>query len=131
MSLAHWKRALSLGFLSWLLPFAFGFVIFPLKKVNPGLFETLMSLCLAVVVILLGRRYFQDAVRPHIGEAVVLGFVWVVINLIFDYPMFGFGPMQMTAAHYYSDIGTDYLVYPLFLAGGVWAFRPRGAAAAQ
>jgi hypothetical protein len=32
-----------------------------------------------------------------------------------DYPMFAYGPMKMTAAHYYSEIGAAYLVYPAFL----------------
>ena len=27
------------------------------------------------------------------------------MNLAFDYPMFAYGPMQMTAPRYYSEIG--------------------------
>jgi hypothetical protein len=39
--------------------------------------------------------------------------------------MFAYGPMQMSAARYYSEIGIEYLLYPLALAGGSWVFaRP-------
>lgn len=71
--LTHWKRALALGFLSWLLPL----------------------LVLILVAAPLRDRYFRD--------------------LAMDYPMFAYGPMKMTAAHYYSEIGAAYLVYPAFL----------------
>ncbi|HET8549801.1 MAG TPA: hypothetical protein VFL57_17450 [Bryobacteraceae bacterium] len=122
MTITHSKRALALGFLSWLLPFAFGFLIFPLKRANAPLFDTLMSLALVVVAAVLARRYFRDSARPSVIEAAVLGFVWAVINLVLDYPMFAYGPMQMTTARYYSEIGAGYLLYPAFLAGASWAF---------
>jgi len=37
-----WKRAALLGFLSWLIPFAISFFVFPLKKSNAPLFATFM-----------------------------------------------------------------------------------------
>jgi hypothetical protein len=36
------------------------------------------------------------------------------MNLVFDYPMFAYGPMHMTASHYYSEIGMGYLAFPAF-----------------
>ena len=39
------------------------------------------------------------------GEAALLGFLWLAINLILDYPMFAYGPMRMSAARYYAEIG--------------------------
>jgi len=38
-----WKRAALLGFLSWMIPFAISFLLFPLKKPNAPLFGTLMA----------------------------------------------------------------------------------------
>jgi hypothetical protein len=35
--MAHWKRAVLLGLLSWLIPFAISFAAFPLKKSNARL----------------------------------------------------------------------------------------------
>jgi len=119
MLLTHWKRALALGFLSWLLPFAFSVLVFPLKKASAPLFDAVMSLAILMVAALLASRYFRDA-RPRFAEALPLGFVWLALNLVFDYPMFAYGPMRMTAARYYAEIGAGYLLYPAFLAGAAW-----------
>src|SRR5438067_915257 len=99
MTTRNWKRALGLGFLSWLLPFAISFAAFPLKGVNAPLFNTVMSLVVVMTAALLGRRFPALA----IVDAVLLGFVWLAINLILDYPMFSYGPMRMSAAQYYSE----------------------------
>jgi hypothetical protein len=115
MSLTHWKRALALGFLSWLLPFLFSFLVFPLKKANSPLFSTVMYLVLILVAAPLRDRYFRDIGAPRVSEAALLGFLWLAINLTMDYPMFAYGPMKMTAVHYYSEIGAAYLLYPAFL----------------
>ena len=115
MTLTHWKRAVALGFLSWLLPFLFSFLVFPLKKTNAPLFATVMFLVLILVAAPLRDRYFRDSAAPRAGEAALLGFLWLAINLAMDYPMFAFGPMKMTAAHYYSEIGAAYLIFPAFL----------------
>ena len=115
MSLTHWKRAIALGFLSWLLPFLFSFLVFPLKKANAPLFATLMFLVLVLVAAPLRDRYFRGSTAPRVGESALLGVLWLAINLIMDYPMFAYGPMKMTAAGYYSEIGAAYLVFPLFL----------------
>jgi hypothetical protein len=124
MKLTSWKRAAGLGFLSWLLPFLFAFPMFPLKQVNQPLFDTVISLAVIAAAALLGRRYFRGvSERPAIGEALLLGFLWLAINLVMDYPMFHYGPMKMTAARYYSEIGAGYLLYPAFLAGSVWVLR--------
>ena len=120
MLLSHWKRALALGLLSWLAPFVFAILIFPIKRVNAPLFQTVMSAAVVLTAALLAKRYFRDAAGAPVGEASALGFVWLAINLVLDYPMFAYGPMRMTAAHYYSEIGADYLLYPIFLAGAAW-----------
>jgi len=123
MKLAHWRRAAGLGFLSWFLPFVFSFAVFPLKHASPALFDTVMALALIVTGALLARRYFRGGGAPRVAEAALLGFVWLAINLAFDYPMFACGPMKMTAARYYSEIGAGYLLYPAFLAGSAWVLR--------
>ncbi|HJZ99719.1 MAG TPA: hypothetical protein VKE70_24590 [Candidatus Solibacter sp.] len=122
MKLIHWKRAAGLGFLSWLIPFLFAFPVFPLKQANAPLFDTVMSLAVVLTAAVLGRRYFRDA-SPRIPEALLLGALWLAINLVMDYPMFNYGPMKMTAARYYSEIGAGYLLYPAFLAGSAWVLR--------
>jgi len=108
-----WKRALALGFLSWLIPFAVSFAVFPLKKFNAPLFSTLMDLVLLVTAGVLLKWYFRNR-SISVGEAALTGSLWFAINLMFDYPMFARGPMQMTAATYYSEIGLAYLAIPIF-----------------
>jgi hypothetical protein len=124
MKITHWRQALGLGFLSWLLPFLFAIPVFPLKQMNPPLFDILMSLAVIGAATLLGRRYFHgSAGQPAVIEAMLVGFLWLAINLVCDYPMFSYGPMKMTAGRYYSEIGASYLLYPAFLAGSVWVAR--------
>ncbi len=109
----HWKRATLLGGLSWLIPLAVSFIIFPLKASNPPLFQSLMSLVgLATGGILL-RRYFRHrAVTTK--EAVSVGILWFAMNIILDYPIFFYGPIKMQPAAYYSEIGVAYLGIPAF-----------------
>ena len=112
----HWKRAALLGLLSWLIPFVISFLIFPLKKLNAPLFETLMGLVVLLTAAALLKVYFSD--RPAtIREALNTGALWFAMNLMFDYPMFAYGPMQMTPAAYYSEIGLTYLTFPAFAYG--------------
>ncbi len=120
-----WKRALLLGFLSWLIPFAVGFAAFPLKRINAPLFSTVMFLVVLATAGLLLARYFRD--RPvSAGGATLVGALWCVMNLVFDYPMFAFGPVKMTLAAYYSEIGLVYLTFPLFALLAARLARPEG-----
>jgi uncharacterized membrane protein YpjA len=107
------KRAVLFGLLSWLILFALSFAVFPLKRVNEGLFETVMSLAVVLTAGLLLRRYFRNRVIS-VREATSVAVVWLLCNLVMDYPMFAYGPMKMTAAGYYSQIGLDYLIFPAF-----------------
>jgi uncharacterized membrane protein len=108
-----WKRALLLGLLSWLIPFALSFFLFFLKKSNAPLFSTLMYLLVLLTAGVLLSTYFRN--RPvAVREALLVGALWFVMNLVFDYPMFAYGPMKMTALGYYSEIGLVYLTFPVF-----------------
>jgi hypothetical protein len=111
-----WKRALFLGFLSWLIPFLISFLVFPLKRWNAPLFSTVMTLVVVLTAGILLQVYFRDR-AVLVSRAVLLGVLWLVMNLIFDYPMFAYGPMKMTAVRYYSEIGLSYLIFPAFALG--------------
>ena len=121
-----WKRAVLLGLLSWLIPFAISFVAFPLKKSNAPLFGTLMYLVVLLTAGALLIGYFRA--RPVlVGEALVVGTLWFVMNLVFDYPMFAYGPMKMTALGYYSEIGLVYLTFPAFAVLAARLAKPPGS----
>ena len=114
-----WRRAALLGFLSWLIPFVVSFLVFPLKRSNGPLFETLMTLVVLATAGAMFQFYFRGrTVSAH--EALFIGLLWLAVNLVMDYPMFSHGPMKMQASVYYSQIGADYLTFPLF---GFWASR--------
>jgi uncharacterized membrane protein YpjA len=81
-----------------------------------------MAVILLATAALLARRYFRD-IEPTAAEAAQLGFIWVAINLVLDYPMFSHGPMQMSMGRYYAEIGAGYLLYPTFLLGESWVRR--------
>ena len=111
-------RAALLGLLSWFIPFIAGFVLFAVKKANTPLFATLMFLIVLVTAGALLSWYFRKR-TISVGEAMSVGTLWLVMNLTFDYPMFAFGPIKMTALGYYSEIGLVYLTFPFFrLSGG-------------
>ncbi len=106
-------RAILFGLLSWIIPFVVSFAAFPLKKSNAPLFSTLMYLVVLVTAGFLLIWYFRKRTVP-VREAVLVGALWLAINLVCDYPMFAYGPMKMTALGYYSEIGLVYLTYPVF-----------------
>ena len=117
-----WKRAALLGFLSWMIPFAISFLLFPLKKSNAPLFGTLMGLVVLLTAAALVSRYFRNRL-VSVKEAVLVGALWFAINLLCDYPMFAYGPMKMTASSYYSEIGLAYLAIPIFAFGAARLVR--------
>ena len=114
--MVNWKRAVLLGFLSWLIPFVISFALFPVKKLNAPLFATLMMLIELLTAGALLSSYFRSR-EVLVGEATLVGGLWFVLNLIFDYPMFAYGPMRMAASAYYSEIGLVYLAFPVFAFG--------------
>jgi hypothetical protein len=117
MDVSNWKRAMGFGFLSWLIPFATSFLLFPLKSSNIPLFDALMSIIVVITAAALASWYFRDHRLHGVDEAGALGMIWLAMNLVLDYPMFAYGPMQMTLRQYYSEIGVCYLIYPAFLVG--------------
>lgn len=126
----RWKPAVLTGLGSWLIPFAISFVVFPLRAVNPPLFESIMTLVVLGAAGALFPVHFRG--RPvSAGEAVGVGALWVAINLMLDYPLFAFGPMRISAAEYYSRIGLGYLAYPLFGACAARLARPSARPAAM
>jgi hypothetical protein len=121
--MTDWKRAGRLGLMSWLIPFAAGFALFPLKRSNAPLFGVVMGLVVLVTAATLLRACFRGGV-PGVRAAIAVGGLWLAINLICDYPMFAFGPMKMTAGAYYSEIGVGYVAFPLFAWGAARMARP-------
>jgi len=114
-----WRRAALLGFASWLIPFVISFLVFPLKKSNAPLYATVMTLVLLGTAGAMFQLYFRGRATV-VHEALWIGLLWLAVNLAMDYPLFSYGPMKMPTSAYYSEIGLEYLTFPIF---GFWVSR--------
>src|SRR5581483_9567590 len=78
------KRAVLYGIAVWLLALLVSMIIFPLKASWPAL--------LAVVFC---HLYFRRCAGDFLREGAWLGATWLGINLLFDLPLFSWGPMKV------------------------------------
>ncbi|HBF66892.1 MAG TPA: hypothetical protein DDW36_00510 [Candidatus Magasanikbacteria bacterium] len=107
------KKVILFGFLAWLVPFAAGFVLFPIHESNRALFESVMPVVVVGTVVLLGYKYLKKAKNPK-NEAWKLGIVWLLMNIVIDLALFlPPSPMHMGIVEYMQDIGLTYFVIPL------------------
>src|SRR5258708_18430800 len=107
MLLTHWKRALALGFLSWLLPFVFSFLVFPLKQANAPLFETIMSLAVILVAAVLATRYFRG-VTSRLARGALLRFLLLALNPAFGLPQLPSRPHRLFPAPHFFLVARRY-----------------------
>ncbi len=106
------------GFLVWLVPFLVSVIIFPLKTTNTPLFEAIMPVALALVVVIFSYLYLKDIKENFAREGIVTGVVWFIISIIIDLILFlPPSPMQMGLPDYFMDIGLTYLMIPIITVG--------------
>lgn len=107
-------RSLMLGVLSWLVPFAISFLFVDHNGqfiIPRPLFKSTMVVVAGGIGCYLLLRAFRH-VRPTARSGLLIGCVWMVINLALD--MFILVPIaKMTATGYLSDIGLQYLLMPI------------------
>jgi hypothetical protein len=112
------KLALLYGFLIWLIPFLFSFLIFPLHEQDRPFFESIITVVLTSVTIYFSVQYFKKVVSIDTwGEGLVLGLLWMLISIVIDLPIFNFSPIKMAFYMYWKDIGLTYLIIPLITTG--------------
>ena len=111
------KRTILYGVLLWLIPLIVSLLIFPLKKAQSPLFETIMPVTLTLCVVFFSILYFKKVSKGFLSEAIKLGIIWFVISIIIDLLMFMWGPMKMSFINYMIDIGFTYLIYPIVTIG--------------
>ena len=105
------------GFLIWLVPFVVAVCIYKVRESNRPLFESIMPVVVAAATVFLANRYHRKRAATDLREWYQVGFIWLLVSLLLDWPMFSYGPMKMTAAEYFSDIGVTYLLIPVIAAG--------------
>jgi len=110
-------REAGFAVLAWLLPFVAAMAMFPLKESRSPLFESLISVALAMSTVLLGCLYFRGLKRRHVRHGLRIGLVWIAANWALDALMFSSGPMKMSLEDYVKDIGATYLMIPVITVG--------------
>ncbi|MFG0329961.1 MAG: hypothetical protein ACF8PN_08695 [Phycisphaerales bacterium] len=114
-------RAIGFGALLWLVVFVIAFAAFPLREQARPVFESIMSVAVALATVVFGVIYLRRIERDFVREGVALGAVWLVISIAIDAPLMLLGgPMQMTVAEYFGDIGLTYLGIPIITTGLGW-----------
>jgi hypothetical protein len=116
------KKALILGFLSWLIPFVLSFLFFNQKGqllINELLFKNIMIVTASYVTVFLIIKYFKVVDKNYVKEGIMLGVLWMVINLVLD--MVTLVPMGKPLGVYLPQIGLGYLMIPAMtiLAGKI------------
>jgi hypothetical protein len=106
-------KMIAYGFLSWAIVFAGAMAMFPWRAYNRPLFESSIAVILAATTALLGAAYFGRRPNIRARDGLVLGIVWVAINLLLDLAAFSAGPMKMAPGAYFTDIGVTYLMIPV------------------
>ena len=111
-------KALLFGFLVWLVTFAVAFAISPIRETSRPLFESIMPVAIAIIVVPLGVVYFRRIRRRLMREGLRLGLLWVLMCVAIDAPLMLLGwPMYMTVPEYLADIGVTYLMIPVITIG--------------
>lgn len=122
--MASVRKAILLGLLVWLIPFIVAFIAFPLKNSWRSLFESIMPLALALVVVACARLYFRGIAARGMREGLLLGLVWFAICVAIDLPLMLSPPMNYSLSEYAADIGLTYLMIPVITIGMAVACEP-------
>lgn len=112
-------RILLLGIAVWAVPFAIGMAIFPVVDPSSALFDTLMSIAMALSATVFSYIHLSRSTATSLDEGLFAGTIWMTMALALDTPLFIFGPaeMRMTPAAYMADIGFTYAMIPIIAAG--------------
>ena len=106
-------RAIFYGILIWVAVFIVAMAVFSFRESNRPLFESIMPVAVTAATVFFAQLYFTRVEKDFLKEGVMLGLVWLAINLLIDLPMMFAGPLEMTLAEYFADIGLTYLIIPV------------------
>ena len=116
--MVSFRKAVFFGFLIWLIAFVAAFALFPVRNQARPLFESIMPVVLAMTTVFFAERYFRGVHHRFAREGLLLGVLWLVVNVLIDLPlMLTPSPMQMTLPEYVGDIGLTYLLIPVVTTG--------------
>jgi hypothetical protein len=122
----HTSTALRYGLFLWLIPFVVATAIYPLRGHERPLFESIMPVVVTLCTTTFTLRYFRKIDGAYLREGVLLGICWFLICIAIDLLLFTWGPMQMSVADYFKDIGLTYLIIPTITVGSALLLGRRG-----
>ncbi|MCM1987879.1 hypothetical protein [Methanococcoides seepicolus] len=108
------------GLIVWLIPFIVSFAFVDRNGnflIAETFFKSIMIVTGGIVGVLLAIQYFEGVETDYVREGVLLGTVWLVINLAIDLSMVYGGFFPMTVTQYFTDIGMRYLIMPIYTIG--------------
>jgi len=77
-----------------------------------------MVVVITAVIVLFSVIYFKNVDTEFLMEGIIIGILWLAINLIIDLLLFmPESLMQMIFADYMMDIGLTYLMMPIIAVG--------------
>jgi hypothetical protein len=118
----------SYGLVLWLIPFIASFPFVDAQgnfTIPETFFKSIMVVVGAATGVLLSVSYFSGVKKNYFGEGVVIGVVWLAINLSLDLAMVYGGFFKMSPAQYYTDIGLRYMSIPIYTIGMGYALKKR------
>lgn len=109
-------KILLFGFLTWLIPFVIGVLIFPLQSSMISLFKSIMIITGAITGVFLIVKYFQKINDNYLKEGITIGIIWFIINIILDLIVL-VGLFKTPILDYILDTGIRYLMIPIMTIG--------------
>jgi hypothetical protein len=116
------------GFALWIVPFIASFPFVDAQgnyTIPETFFKSIMVVAGAATGVILSVSYYAGVKRNFFGEGVVIGVVWLAINLSLDLVMVYAGFFRMTPAQYFTDIGLRYLCIPIYTIGMGYALKQK------
>lgn len=108
------------GLIVWMVPLVVSFAFVDRQgnfTIDETFFKSIMVVTGALVGVVLAVRYFRDVETAYVNEGIILGVIWLVVNLALDLSMVSGGFFQMTVGQYFRDIGMRYLAMPIYTIG--------------
>jgi hypothetical protein len=121
-------KILVYGLLIWLIPFIVSFLFVDAQgnfMIPETFFKSIMVVSGAFIGVILAVRYFKDVKGDYVKEGMILGAVWLIINLAIDLVFVQAGFFKMSVTAYFTDIGLRYLSIPIYTIGLGYALKQR------
>lgn len=112
------------GIIIWAVTFVVAFMAFPLRETSRPLFESIMPVVLATMTMVMGTLYVKNSPTIRTGKTLLVGVIWLAINIAIDLPLMLTGPMKMSFGDYLADIALTYLIIPIIMIGLGWVSAP-------